>query len=157
MQYFNSEDETTLQCDATDTDLGATLMQKGQPVAFASRAVTPTERNYAQIEKDILAIVFGMEKFNHFTYGRKVTVVSDHKPLETIHKKLLASAPKRLQGMLLHLQRYEFNIVYKQGKDIVYHRHTLQSIYCRLAKQPITAAGVRKHGGLSPHLVYKIT
>ena len=78
-------------------------MQKGQPVAFASRALTPIERNYAQIEKELLAIVFGMEKFNHFTYGRKVTVESDHKPLQTIHKKPLAAAPKRLQGMLLRL------------------------------------------------------
>ena len=63
-------------------------------------------------------MVFGMEKFNHFTYGRKVTVESNHKPLKTIHKKPLASAPKRLQGMLLRLQRYESSIVYKQGKDM---------------------------------------
>ena len=41
LRYFNSEDETTLQCDASDTGLGATLMQKGQPVAFASRVLTP--------------------------------------------------------------------------------------------------------------------
>ena len=93
-------------------------MQKGQPVAFASRALTPTEGNYAQIEKELLAIVFGMAKFNHFTYGRKVTVESDHKPLETIHKKPIASTLKRLQGMLLRHQRYEFNILYKQGKDM---------------------------------------
>ena len=118
LRYFNSEDETTLQCDASETGLGATLMQKGQPVAFASRALTPTERNYAHIEKELLAIVFGMEKFNHFTYGCKVTVKSDNKPLETIHKKPKASASKCLQGMLLCLQRYEFNIVYKQGKDM---------------------------------------
>ena len=59
-----------------------------------------------------------MEKFNHSTYSRKVTDESDYKPLETIHKQPLASAPKRLQGMLLRLQRYEFNILFKQGKDI---------------------------------------
>jgi hypothetical protein len=53
-----------LQCDASDTGLGATLMQNGQPVAYASRFLTKTERNYAQIEKELLAIVFGTEKFN---------------------------------------------------------------------------------------------
>ena len=51
-----------LQCDASDTGLGATLLQNGQPVAYASRSLTHTERDYAQIEKELLAIVFGAEK-----------------------------------------------------------------------------------------------
>lgn len=79
-------------------------------MAFGSRALTPAERGYAQIEKDCLAIVFGMEKFHQYTYGRKVTVQRDHKPLENIHKKPLLSAPKRLQRMLLRLQKYDVNI-----------------------------------------------
>ena len=48
-----------------------------------------------------------MEKFNQYTYGRKVNVVSDHKPLECILKKALANAPKRLQGMMMRLQKYD--------------------------------------------------
>ena len=84
LRYFCSSAETVLQCDASDTNLEATLMQNGQPVAYASRSLTKTERNYAQIEKELLAIVFGTEKFNQYTYGRKVIVESDHKPLESI-------------------------------------------------------------------------
>ena len=93
-------------------------MQNGQPVAYASRALTSTEQNYAQIEKELLSIVFGAEKFHQYTYGRKVHVESDHKPLETIHTKPLVSAPKRLQRILLRLQRYDLEIKYKPGKDM---------------------------------------
>lgn len=56
-----------------------------------------------------------MEKFHHYTYGRKVTVQSDHKPLENIHRKPLLSAPKRLQRMLLRPQKYDINVIYVPG------------------------------------------
>ena len=107
LQYFNPSTEPVLQCDAS--------MQNGQPVAYASRSLTPTEVQYAQIEKELLAIVFGMEKFETYLYGRKVLVETDHKPLEAIFKKSLLNAPKRLQRMLLRLQRYEFEVTYKRG------------------------------------------
>ena len=96
--YFDPKEETTVQSDASSTGLGSSIMQNGQPVAFASRALSETEKHYAQIEKEALAIVYGLEKFNQFTYGRKVTVETDHKPLETIHKKPLASAPSSYRG-----------------------------------------------------------
>ena len=115
LKYFNPRTEPVLQCDASMHGLGACLMQNGQPVAFASRSLTPTEVQYAQIEKELLAIVFGMEKFETYLYGRKVLVETDHKPLESIFKKSLLNAPKRLQRMLLRLQRYEFEATYKRG------------------------------------------
>ena len=72
LRYYNLQEEVTLQCDASQSGLGATLMQNGQPVAYASRALTPTETRYAQIEKELLAIVFGCEHFEAYTYhGRK--------------------------------------------------------------------------------------
>ena len=49
--YYNVNDEVTLQCDASQSGLGAALMQNGQPVAYGSRALTPAETRYAQIEK----------------------------------------------------------------------------------------------------------
>ena len=55
-------------------------MQDGAPITFASRAPTYCETQYAQIEKDMLAIVFACEKFAHYIYGKLVTVQSDHKP-----------------------------------------------------------------------------
>lgn len=93
--------------------------QKGKPVAFGCRALTPPEKGYAQIEKECLAIVFGMEKFHQYTYGREVTVQSDYKPLENIHSKPLLSAPKRLQIMLLRLQQYDISVTYVPGRNML--------------------------------------
>ena len=118
LKYFDPSKEVTLQCDASESGLGAVILQEGQPIAFSSRALTSTERNYAQIEKELLSIVHGCTRFNQYVYGRPVTVQTDHKPLESIFKKSLLSAPKRLQRMLLQLQRYSLNIVYKPGKEL---------------------------------------
>ena len=98
--------------------LGAALLQNGQPVGYVSRSLTECERKYAQIEKELLAIQFGLEHFDHYTYGRKVCVDSDHKPLEMIYRKPLQATPKRLQRMLLWLQRYDVQIQYRRGTEM---------------------------------------
>lgn len=79
--FFDTWEEVTLQCDALDKGVGAALLQEfeGQPIAYASRAL-----QYAQIEKELLSIVFAFPRFHHYTYGRRVRVESDHKPLESI-------------------------------------------------------------------------
>ena len=101
LRYYNLDEAVTLQCDASQSGLGAALLQNGQPIAYASRALTPIETRYAQIEKELLAIVFGCEHFKAYTYGRDVVQVeTDHQPLESIVKKPLHCAPSRLQHML---------------------------------------------------------
>ena len=72
----------TVSCDASQTGLGAVLLQQERPVAYISRALSDTEQRYAQIEKELLAVVFAFEKFNQYVYGRTVSVQSDHKPME---------------------------------------------------------------------------
>ena len=75
-----------IQCDASSTGLGSTLMQEGKPLAYVSRAHSTTEVGYAQIENECLDIVFWLERFHQYTFGRKTIVNTDHKPLETIVK-----------------------------------------------------------------------
>ena len=119
LRYYNLDHEVTLQCDASQSGLGAALMQNGQPIAYASRALTPAETRYAQIEKELLAIVFACERFDAYVYGREqVNIETDHKPLEPIFVKPLDSAPKRLQRMLLRLQKYSLHVKYKKGKEM---------------------------------------
>ena len=118
LKYYNVNEEVVVQVDASHHGLGACLMQNEQPVAYASRSLTDTERNYAQIEKEMLAIVYGLNKFERYTLGKEVTVESDHKPLEAILKKELTRAPKRLQRMMLSLQKYQFQVVYKKGQEM---------------------------------------
>ena len=66
----------------------------------------------------MLAIVFALEKWHQYTYGRHVTVHSDHKPLESVTKKPLDRAPKRLQGMLVRALAYDINVQYLSGKEM---------------------------------------
>ena len=90
-----------------------------EPIAFASKNLTDTETRYANIERELLAIVFACQRFNTHVLGRQLTVESDHKPLEMIHQKSLASAPPRLQTILLQLQRYDMTIKYRPGKEML--------------------------------------
>ena len=105
LAYHKPGESLAVQCDGSQAGLGAALMQGGHPIAYASRALTETETRYAQMEKEMLAIVFAVEKFNDYTFGNKTIVFSDHKPLESIFKKLLHRAPERLQGMMIRLQK----------------------------------------------------
>ena len=108
LRYYNPEENLTVQSGASDTGLGAVLMQGGQPIAYVSRALTSAEKTHALIEKKLLAVVFGLDKNRHHTYGKRVLVGTNHKPLETIVKKPLYEAPRRLQRILLiRLQPYE--------------------------------------------------
>lgn len=115
LRYFNCNQPITIQCDASSTGLGSVLLQDGKPVAFASRTLTPAETNYAQIEKETLAILFSCMRFEQYIIGRTVIVQSDHKPLQSILTKPLLTAPKRLQRMLLALQRYNFSLEFVPG------------------------------------------
>ena len=115
LAYYRSGEVLEIQCDSSQSGLEAALMQNGHPIAYASRALTEVESRYAQIDKEMLAIVFSVEKFNDYTFGRRTIVHTDHKPLESIVKKLLHRAPKRLQGMMIRLQKYDLEIRYQRG------------------------------------------
>ena len=103
LSYFDPSKASTIQADASNHGLGACLLQQGKLVAYALRSLTPTEAAYAQIEKELLAIVFACQKFHQFIYGFNTKVQTDHKPLETIFNKPLCLVPPRLQRMLLRL------------------------------------------------------
>lgn len=118
LSYYDPSNELTIQCDASQSGLGAALLQNGRPIEYASRALTETETRYAQIEKEMLAIVFSLERFNQYTFGRHVNVESDHKPLETILQKPLVRAPRRLQSMMMRLQKYDFTVHYERGTNM---------------------------------------
>lgn len=119
MKYFDADKTVTISVDASKSAVGAVLFQDKQPCAYASRALTDTQKRYAQIEKELLAICFGCNKFYQFVYGRSFIVETDHKPLISIFKKPLNACPARLQRMLLSLQKYDITLVYKPGKKLI--------------------------------------
>ncbi|KAK2556262.1 Transposon Tf2-6 polyprotein [Acropora cervicornis] len=155
--YFDVNAPVVLQVDASEYGLGAALLQpvkspnrttevNWQPVAFSSSSLTATEQRYAQIEKETLAIVHALRKFDQLLFGKlEITVHSDHKPLETIFKRPLASAPRRLQSMMLTLQRYSFTVEYRKGSSLL--------IADTLSRAPLPET---THGHLHDELVYRV-
>ena len=136
MKLSNVKEPVEIHCDASATGLGACLIQNGNPVAYSSRALTDCEQRYAQIEKEMAAIVHACKKFHCYIFGKEVTVYTDHKPLEQIFKKQLLSAPMRLQRMLLALQWYDLSVIYRKGKDMQLH-DTLSRAYLEDTKEEI--------------------
>ena len=115
LALFDVNKEVQVQCDASSTGLGAVLLQEGRPIAYASRALTDTEKRYAQIEKEMLSIVFACKRFHCYIFGKYTSVLNDHKPLEMIFKKPLQQVPMRLQRMMLILQWYDLSVTYQKG------------------------------------------
>ena len=116
--YFNPDKELVLQVDSSKDGLGAALLPDEKPTEYASRAPTSAEQNWAQIEKETLAVVFGLEHFDQYTCGRKVVIENDHKPLAAILKKPLSQAPKRPQALILWLHRYDVDFHYVEGSKL---------------------------------------
>lgn len=94
LRFYDLMKPAVVSVDASKHGLGACLLQKGHPVAYASRFLNKTERNYVQIEKEMLAMVYGTNKFH-------AVVKTDHKPIECLYKKPLALAPPRIQRMMM--------------------------------------------------------
>ena len=119
--HYDTNSPLRLACDASAYGVGAVIshtMPDGseKPVAFASRTLTKAERNYSQLEKEALSIIFGIRKFHPYLYGRQFTLVTDHKPLVTIlhpRKGTPPLAAARLQRWALILASYNYEIEFK--------------------------------------------
>ena len=119
LRYYDPSKKSTIQVDASSRGLGEALIQEGKPIAFASKSLTETEQRYANIERELLAVVFGCEGFRTYIYNCSFEVESDHKPLGMICLKNLTAAPPRLQRMLLRLQEYDMVIKYRPGSEML--------------------------------------
>lgn len=117
--YYDVNDRTQVIADASPVGLGAVLIQfkKSEPriISFANRSLTAPEKNYAQTEKEALALVWAVERFHYFLFGRQFELVTDHKALEILF------APKskpcaRIERWVIRLMAYKFTVVYKPGK-----------------------------------------
>ena len=98
------------------------------------QVVHSPQQRYSQIEKELLAQVFGLEHNHHYTFGRRVILWTDHQPLVSIYKKPLASASKRLQRLLLRLQQYDVDLRYKPGSEM-YLADTLSRAFLKSTTQ----------------------
>ena len=122
--HFDPKKELILASDASDYGVGAVLSHKMEdgserPVGYVSRSLNDAERNYSTLEKEALAIIFGVKKFHQFLYGHSFTIKTDHKPLEGLlngKKGIPTQAAPRIQRWALTLAGYEHKISYKAGQ-----------------------------------------
>ena len=108
LQYFDPSLPMTIQVDASQVGLGTAPLKNHKPIVFSSKALAEVEHHYANIEREMLTVIFRAERFQTYVYGRSFTIESDHKPLEFISQKNLADMPAWLQCMLLCLQGYDY-------------------------------------------------
>ncbi|XP_061156017.1 uncharacterized protein K02A2.6-like [Syngnathus typhle] len=122
--HYSADRELVLACDASPYGVGAVLshiMENGseRPIGFVSRTLQPAETRYSQLDKEGLAVMFGIERFHKYIYGRNFTIYTDHKPLIYLFnekKPIPQMGSPRVQRWAVKLSAYQYNIVYKPGK-----------------------------------------
>ena len=118
LQYPDFSKPFNLTTDASGYAIGGVLSQgpigKDLPIAYASRLLNSAEQNYSTIEKECLAIVYSAMHFRPYLYGRKFTIVTDHKPLVWMHS--IKDPTSRIWKWKLKLSDFEFDILYKEGR-----------------------------------------
>ena len=121
LAHYDLKKPLRLACKASPYGVGAVIFHvmedvEEKPIAFASRTLTASERNYSQIEKEALSIVFGVKKFHSYLYGRRFTLITDHQPLVTILGPKTGVPPlaaARMQRWSLILAAYQYEIEYR--------------------------------------------
>jgi hypothetical protein len=88
---------------------------KDLPIAYASKTLNNAEKNYPTIEKELLAIVWGCKHFRQYLYGRKFTIVTDHRPLTWIFS--VKDPSSRLLRWRLKFEEYDYEVTYKKGSE----------------------------------------
>ncbi|XP_062542448.1 uncharacterized protein K02A2.6-like [Armigeres subalbatus] len=120
--YYNPESDTTLIVDASATGLGAVLLQtdrdRSRIISYASKSLSKTERKYSALDKEAMAIYWGVGRFDMYLRGKFFTILTDHKPLLNIFDK--DSSPNaRQQRWILQLQGYRFKLLHVPGKKYI--------------------------------------
>ena len=123
--HYNPDLPIKMAADASAYGIAAVVSHvfpdgREKPITFASRTLSPSEKKYAQIEKEALALIFGGRKFHQYLYGRRFTLVTDHRPLTTIlgpKKGIPPIAAARIQRWAVQLSAYLYDIEFKPTKE----------------------------------------
>jgi hypothetical protein len=112
------EKEFELETDASNIGLGAVLRQENKPVAYISRSLSKSEANYSITEKEVLAAIWAMEKLQFYLVGKEFVLITDHKAMEEMKKKLEFGS-SRIYRWFNRIERFQFRIRYREGKHLI--------------------------------------
>ena len=133
IQFYDPHKPLFIECDASKQGIGCMMLQPDDniptdvnngipsnlpPVAYASKSLSEAEQNYANIERELLGVGFSLETFKHFTSGRQMNIITDHKPLTSLFSKCLANTSPRLAKMMLRISDYDANVLYQKGSKM---------------------------------------
>lgn len=105
-----------MNSDASGYAIGAVLSNKNnKPVAYVSRTLSKSEKNYSTIDKEVLAIVWSVKHIRPYLYGTKFEIRTDHKPLVYLYN-LKEPSSRQIRFRLL-LDEYDYTIEYVKGRD----------------------------------------
>ena len=131
IHFYNASKPVFVECDSSGVGIGPVLLQPTsdiveysndgipcnlRPVVYASKSLTEAEQRYANIERELLAVLLSIEHFRHFVYAQNVTIITDHKPLLAIFQKCIHNMAPRLARMMLRLSCYNISMLHKAGK-----------------------------------------
>ena len=135
LSSYSESSDLHLAADASEYGLTAVLSQKNsvylghygtnlgtEPeehvISYASRTFTVAERNYPQVEKEALAIILGVKKFEKYLMGRHFTIYTDHKPLVKLfdsQQATSATGAAKIQRWCLYLSNFNYQVEYRKG------------------------------------------
>ncbi|UYV66844.1 K02A2.6-like [Cordylochernes scorpioides] len=119
LAHFDKSKMLILQCDASKDAMGSVLLQEDRPLAFASASFSDSQKQYSQIEKELLSVYYGCKKFEYLLSGHTFVVQTDHQPLLPLVKKPLSDISPRLQRLVMKLIAFDFKLQYKPGKYLI--------------------------------------
>ena len=131
LQFYNANKPLYIEVDTSKKGIGAVMSQGDsivpnttksdeipmnlRPISYTSKTLSSTQSNYSKIEHELLGLLFAITRFKHFTYGRLIHVITDHKPLVLLFRKLLVNSLPRLIRMLIQLLDYTLDVRYQPG------------------------------------------
>ena len=168
LQFYNANKPLYIEVDTSKKGIGAVMLQGDstvpntaksdeipmnlRPISYASKTLSSTKSNYSNIEYELLGLLFAVTHFKHFTYGRLVHVITDHKPLVLLFRKSLVDSLPRLTRMLIQLLDYTLDVRYQPGAQM-----HLSDAISRLSMHDSNTGSTIENLDISVHAIKELT